>query len=506
MAQPQETDELHQGREARAPVVDDAMIATGMNPRVIFILVFLGFGSTSMGYASSIIATTLSQPSWYQSLHLYTASSSTALIGATNALFYTGGAFGSLFSGFIVHKYGRKKCAALAALIILIASALVTASQHIGMFITFRFFQGWGSFQMLSTIPLWMAELVPPKRRGLLVQVHPAMINFGCTAATYTGIGFYYYSGGGDNRWRGPIGLAGLFPFLFLIGLYWIPESPRFLISNGRSDEAWDILRRLHSNPRDPEHLFAKKELYQIHQQLQLDDAQSVDFKSDYGGLIYKSLGFDSAAVLQIQGGYQLCGWVMNTACMFFIDRFPRNKLMSFGYFTCGVTVVIEAVLQKYYLGTTNHAGLGASAAMLFLNVIFFGLFVEGAGFCYVAEIWPTYARGEGYALGMCTLCVTSIIWLQSSPTAFDTIGWKFYIIFIVFDALAMVVVWFYPDTQGKPLEEVGALFGDKDTVAVFQSDLDNGKALQFPDMGNSSEAMKVDSDHIENARKAELV
>jgi MFS family permease len=288
MAQPQEADEPYQGHKARSPVVDDGVIATGINARVIVILVFLGFGSTSMGYASSIIATTLSQPSWYQSLHLYTASNATALIGATNGLFYTGGAFGSLFSGFIVHKYGRKKCAALAALIILIASALITASQHIGMFITFRFFQGWGSFQMLSTIPLWMAELVPPKRRGLLVQVHPAMINFGYTAATYTGIGFFYYSGGGDNQWRGPIGLAGLFPLLFLIGLYWVPESPRFLISNGRTDEAWDILRRLHSNPKDPEHLFAKKELYQIHQQVQLDNAQSVDIKSGYLNIFKK--------------------------------------------------------------------------------------------------------------------------------------------------------------------------------------------------------------------------
>lgn len=282
MAQPQNADEPYQGHEAEAPVGDDAVNATGLNPRVIFILVFLGFGSTSMGYASSIVATTLSQPSWYKSMNLYTASNSAALIGATNALFYTGGAFGSIFSGFIVHKYGRKKCAGLAALIILIASALVTASQHIGMFITFRFFQGWGSFQMLSTIPMWMAELVPPKRRGLLVQIHPAMINFGYTAATYTGIGFFYYSGGGDNQWRGPIGLAGLFPLLFLAGIYWIPESPRFLISNGRIEEAWDIIRRLHSNPRDPEHLFARKELYQIHQQVQLDNAQSVDIQSAY--------------------------------------------------------------------------------------------------------------------------------------------------------------------------------------------------------------------------------
>ncbi|KAI1046059.1 hypothetical protein LB505_013978 [Fusarium chuoi] len=188
---------------------------------------------------------------------------------------------------------------------------------------------------------------------------------------------------------------------------------------------------------------------------------------NNYGGLIYKSLGFSNSAVLQMQGGYQLCGWVMNTANMFFIDRFPRNKLMCVGFATCGITVAIEAALQKHYLGTSYQPGLIACTAFLFLNVTCFGLFVEGPGFTYIAEIWPTFLRGEGYALGMCSLCVTSIIWLQSAPTAFETIGWKFYIIFIVIDAIAAVVVWFYPDTLGKPLEEIAGAFGDADMVAL---------------------------------------
>lgn len=262
------------GQSTEDVQLDDKIEATGINPRVILICIILGFGSASMGYASSIIATTLSQPSWAISMNLATATNAVALIGATNGLYYTGGAFGSLFSGYIVHKYGRKKCAALAALIILISSGIIAGSVHIGMFITFRFFQGWGSFQMLSTIPMWMAELVPPKRRGFLVQIHPAMINLGYTVASYTGIGFYYYSGH-NNQWRGPLGLAGLFPFLFLVFMHWVPESPRYLLSKNRTDEAWLILRRLHYNKNDPEHLFAKRELYQIQQQVTLDMAQS---------------------------------------------------------------------------------------------------------------------------------------------------------------------------------------------------------------------------------------
>lgn len=115
---------------------------------------------------------------------------------------------------------------------------------------------------------------------------------------------------------------------------------------------------------------------------------------------------------------------------------------------------------------------------MLSLNVVCFGLFVEGLGFCYVADIWPTFARGEGYAIGICTLCLSSIIWLQSAPTAFESIGWKIYINFIVFDALAMVVVWFYPDTRRKPLEEVGALFGYTVMVPVSRADLENDNSV----------------------------
>ncbi|KAL1897470.1 hypothetical protein Sste5346_004208 [Sporothrix stenoceras] len=526
MAADTENTDPPRGQSAEHVQLDDKMEATGINSRVILIFIILGFGSASMGYASSIIATTLSQPSWAISMNLATATNAVALIGATNGLYYTGGAFGSLFSGYIVHKYGRKKCAALAALIILISSGIIAGSVHIAMFITFRFFQGWGSFQMLSTIPMWMAELVPPKRRGLLVQIHPAMINLGYTVASYTGIGFYYYSGH-NNQWRGPLGLAGLFPFLFLVCMHWVPESPRYLLSKNKTDEAWAILRRLHYNKNDPEHLFAKRELYQIQQQVQVDTSQAARtvsgnyamiFKTkslrrramisafltfaqmssgalvinNYGGLIYQSLGFTNGAVLQMQGGYQITGWVMNTLSMFIIDRFPRNKLMSFGFAVSGVTVIIEAALQKHYLGTTNRSGLIACAAMLFLNVTCLGLFVEGVGFTYVAEIWPTYVRGEGYAIGMCSLCVASIVWLQSAPTAFANIGWKFYIIFIVFDALAAVVIWFYPDTRGKPLEEIAVLFGDRDQVAVFQSDLDDDRALRFVD--EKSGAMEIEN------------
>lgn len=134
---------------------------------------------------------------------------------------------------------------------------------------------------------------------------------------------------------------------------------------------------------------------------------------------------------------------------------------------------ICNTALQKHFLGSTNKSGLGAAAAMLYLYIIFFSLFLDGPLYFYVAEIWPTHLRAKGYALGMGALALANMIWLLAAPTAFVTIGWRFYIFFICFSALGCVVslLWF-PNTLHKPLEEIATLFGDHDLVKVYQEQI----------------------------------
>jgi len=67
-----------------------------------------------------------------------------------------------------------------------------------------------------------------------------------------------------------------------------------------------------------------------------------------------------------------------------------------------------------------------------------------------------------------------NIIWLQAAPTAFKTIGWKFYLIFIITSFLGgLTLFFFFPDTKGRPLEEIAAIFGDVDDVAIYQRDIE---------------------------------
>jgi MFS family permease len=75
-------------------------------------------------------------------------------------------------------------------ILVVVSGALLAGSVHIGMFICFRFFSGMGSFWLLGSIPVWMTEIVPPKNRGLLVDIHSAALLLGYSFASWTGFGF----------------------------------------------------------------------------------------------------------------------------------------------------------------------------------------------------------------------------------------------------------------------------------------------------------------------------
>lgn len=86
--------------------------------------------------------------------------------------------------------------------------------------------------------------------------------------------------------------------------------------------------------------------------------------------------------------------------------------------------------------------------------------------FSYLGEIFPFHLRSKGIALGTAGICLLNIVWLQAAPTALENIGWRYYLCFIVPSSLAAVLILrFFPDTNGLPLEEVARIFGDQDEL-----------------------------------------
>jgi hypothetical protein len=105
-----------------------------------------------------------------------------------------------------------------------------------------------------------------------LVDLHAVFLIIGYTVQGWVGFGFYFWKSGGNNTWRVPLALQCVWPLLLLSGLYWVPESPRWLIMNDRLDEAKTILQRLHSTSKDStDDEYALAEFYQIQKQVLID-------------------------------------------------------------------------------------------------------------------------------------------------------------------------------------------------------------------------------------------
>ena len=195
----------------------------------------------------------------------------------------------------------------------------------------------------------------------------------------------------------------------------------------------------------------------------------------DYGSIIYRSLGFNTVQILNLQGGFQLTGTLFGLIALSFVDRVPRPRLIGIALLSCAATVAILTALQSTYLGTDNKAGLIACVVMIYLFQAIFAAALDGAAYYYVAEIWPTHLRSKGLGIAIGSLCLTDIVYLQCAPVAFDSIGWKYFLVFIaVPSAGAAFILWKFPDTLHKPLEEIAAMFGDQDMVMVYQRDLDS--------------------------------
>ena len=163
--------------------------------------------------------------------------------------------------------------------------------------------------------------------------------------------------------------------------------------------------------------------------------------------------------------------------CMLFVDRVNRGYVFATGFFLCMSTLIVLAAVQKNFLGTDNTSALASCVAMTYLYVLFYVVFLDGPMFFYIGEIWPSHARVQGFAIGISTTCLSNIVWTSAAPAAFASIHWGYYIFFIVQAAIGgTAALLLFPDTARKPLEEIAALFGDREEVVVFQRELENSE------------------------------
>ncbi|KAJ5832274.1 hypothetical protein N7474_000585 [Penicillium riverlandense] len=355
------------------------------------------------------------------------------------------------------------------------------------MYLVARLLTGIATGQTVVAMPIYFAEIASPNSRGLMAGAHGCFINVGYAVSNWVG----------TFGWRFPNAILVFWALCLLIGTLFIPESPRWLCSRSRHEEALQVLCRLHNQPDDQQGSFAYQELELIQERMLRDRAESDRYGkwqlftqptyrkrsilaamvlagsqntgvlviNNYNALLYQSLGLSNAQALLVSAGYNTWGMVCNCIGANVSDRFGRRKLLITGFGMTGIMITVATALIAKYTETQSKTYAAASVVILYLYVACYGSCIDVNVFTLVTEIFPSHLRAQGTGLATALFFLTDILWLQLEPTATGRIGWKYYLVFICLCVVHTVYLYFQlPETSGVALETIDAVFG-KETL-----------------------------------------
>lgn len=476
-----------------------------VNPYNLWVVIFVAVGTISSAYGLAIIGSTVGQPNFYTYFNLATAGEpgydyTTGIIGALNGVNSAGCIAGCLLQGWTSDYYGRKRTMQLGSVILIIGGALCSGAVHIAMFLVGRFVAGVGAGVLSCVVPIYQSEVSTAETRGAMVAVTGITYALGYSLAGWLGYGCFYMKATDPSAsfaWRFPLAFQIVFPIIVLAGSKMIPYSPRWLLQQGRRQEALEVVERLHKTPEDVNNVKARQEFYLIEKQYEHDKSMvlrrfelfrtpanrrraligfllmfgdqflGIYVMTNYGVLIYASLGMSGSIPLLLNACWTSFTLIGNTWTAFYVDRFGRRTFMLIGSIGCMVSVIFLCAMTAEFLGTTNTAGLRAGIFFLFFYIFWWCFFIDATQYIYVAEIFPNHLRPQGVAFGLSAFYLASEVTLVAAPVALNKIGWRFYLVLIIPSFFYILAIYFlFPETKGRTLEEIGALFGDDANVA----------------------------------------
>jgi len=366
-----------------------------------------------------------------------------------------------------------------------------------------RWITGIGTGIETSTVPMYQSELCEADKRGRLVSSEPLFVGVGIEIAYWFDYGMSFT--GGDIAWRLPIACQMIFAFIIIGLVFGLPESPRWLYTRGRNEEALQVLCDVYDLP--PDHPKIAKEQndvldalrleqehgeYQWSQLLVRDETQTgkrvllaygMQFMNQMGGI--NLVVYYITSVLQFNVGLSrnlslILGGCVNAMFVigslfpsFFLDKYGRRNPMMIGSFGLGICMLLISVLLSFQDkgGALAHNTSSASVAFFFLYMLIFGGTANCIPWVYVPEILPLHVRAKGMAVGISANWLWNFVVVMITPTLITNLAWKGYLIFMALNFAFVPLVYFcYPETANLTLEEVDYLFTSKDEGAVKMS------------------------------------
>ena len=380
-----------------------------------------------------------------------------------------GTVIGAIFGGWPTQRIGRKKTLFWIGILYSISAVGSALAQDPISFAVFRFLGGLGIGASTIAAPAYISEIAPAKDRGRLVGFYQFMIVFGILIAFLSN---YLLEGIGPNDWRWMMGVEAFPALAYTAMVFFVPMSPRWLVSKDRVDEAASVLQDLGSDlsiddlVKDHAHSQSVQGLSESvldkKYRFPLTLAILLAFFNQFSGInaflyyaprIFEAAGLGASTALLSGIGVGVVNLIFTLIGINLIDRLGRKTLMywgSFGY------IISLALVALAFAG--SWGGLWVPI-FLFLFIASHAIGQGTVIWVYISEVFPNHLRSSGQAWGTSTHWVLAAISPSMVPVLFTWIGpapvFGFFALMMVLQ-LAFVR-WMMPETKGVPLEELSA-------------------------------------------------
>ncbi|KAI5457552.1 general substrate transporter [Mariannaea sp. PMI_226] len=439
------------------------------------------------GYDGSLMGAINAMPQYQHFFGLKAAGSSTGLVFA---IFNIGGLASLPFCGPLNDFYGRRWGILVGCVFVIIGTCVQAPAVNSGMFLGGRFLCGFGQTFLNVAAPTFVAEMAHPHWRGPLSGLMQTNYFVGSIVASWVTYGTAYLDG--EGSFRIPIWLQMFSSGVVAIGIFFAPETPRWLMAQNRREEAERVLADLHGEG-SVDNVFVKLQMAEMTSQIYQNgsDKRWWDYRdlfnthaarrrmicacgmawfgqysgnalvSYYFPVIVEQTGItDPHTQLLLNALNPVVSWFAAILGALLLDRVGRRPFLLSGVFGMAVCLAIVTGCTKLSLDTASKSAGNAGIFFIYLFSVIFSLCLVPLLPFYVAETLATETRAKGTAVAAVVSTSASILGQYTTAVAIEKIGVYYYIVFIGWDLIECVIIYlFFVETKNRTLEELNEVF-----------------------------------------------
>ena len=383
-----------------------------------------------------------------------------------------GATVGALLAGWMSSALGRKRSLILGAVLFVTGSLLCGFAWSTDTLIAARVVLGLAIGVATFTAPLYLAEVAPEYIRGAMISLYQLMITIGILVAFLSDTAFSY-----SGNWRWMLGIIAIPGALFLFGVLFLPDSPRWLMMKQRDAEALDVLQRLRGNPevvereandireqlRTPQrgwHLFLENSnfrrsvglgiLLQLMQQF-----TGMNVVMYYAPRIFQDMGYDTTAQMWFTAIVGLTNVLATFIAIGLIDRWGRKPILYTGFTVMAIGLGVVGSMMGG--GANSHGMQLFTVCMLLVFIVGFAMSAGPLIWTLCSEVQPLKGRDFGIGCSTMTNWIANMIVGFTFLTLLNSFGhtntfWLYAALNAVFIVLTF---WLVPETKGITLEQI---------------------------------------------------